>query len=149
MTDIRFYHLQRKPLEQALPEILEKVHSRGLKAVVMAGSEDRVENLNTLLWTYEPNSFLPHGTAQNGHAEDQPIWLTAKDENPNSASVLVLADGAASENVGNYDICCEIFDGTDETAVSAARKRWAAYKDAGHTLAYYQQDARGRWEQKQ
>jgi DNA polymerase-3 subunit chi len=46
-------------------------------------------------------------------------------------------------------MCCEIFDGRDEDAVTAARSRWKSYKDAGHTLAYYQQNDMGRWEQKQ
>ena len=39
MTEVRFYHLQRKTLEQALPQLLEKTLERGWRAVVMAGSE--------------------------------------------------------------------------------------------------------------
>ena len=45
MTEVRFYHLQRKTLEDALPQILEKTLERGWRAVVMAGSEERVEAL--------------------------------------------------------------------------------------------------------
>ena len=39
------------------------------------------------------------------------------------------------------------FDGGDDNAVAAARRRWAAAKAAGHTLAYWQQGERG-WEKK-
>ena len=45
MTEIRFYHLQRTALEAALPPMLEKTLERGQRAVVMAGSEERVEAL--------------------------------------------------------------------------------------------------------
>ena len=32
MTEVAFYHLTRKPLERALPELLEKVLERGMRA---------------------------------------------------------------------------------------------------------------------
>ena len=68
MTEVRFYHLQRKTLEDALPQILEKTLERGWRAVVMAGSEERVEALTQHLWSYKEFSFLPHGSARDGDA---------------------------------------------------------------------------------
>jgi DNA polymerase-3 subunit chi len=134
MTEIRFYHLTRKTLEQALPELLEKTLERGWRAVVMAGSPERVEALTHHLWTYRPDSFLPHGSAKDGNAEDQPVWLTVADERPNGAEVLFLVDGAQTAQPGAYARVCEIFDGNDETAVAAARARWKAYKAGNHDL---------------
>jgi DNA polymerase-3 subunit chi len=143
MTEIRFYHLTRKTLEQALPEMLEKTLERGLKAVVMTGSAERAEALTQLLWTYDPNRFLPHGNAKDGNPELQPVWLTAEDERPNGADYLFLTDGAASARVGDYKRVCDIFDGNDETALTAARRRWAAGKKDGHELSYWQQTDKG------
>lgn len=145
MTEIRFYHLTRKSLEQALPELLEKVLERGLRAVVLTGSPERAEALTQLLWTYKEGSFLPHGNAADGMAAQQPIWLTAEDENPNGAGVLMLTDGAVCANIQNYDLVCELFDEAVEGAVDAARARWQAYKSTGHQLAYWQQGETG-WE---
>ena len=143
MTEIRFYHLTRKTLEQALPELLEKTVERGWRAVVMAGSPERAEALTQHLWTYNPNSFLPHGNAKDGHAEAQPVWLTAEDERPNNPSILFLTDGAESARLGEYERVCEVFDGNDDETVAAARRRWAAYKSSGHDLSYWQQGERG------
>lgn len=148
MTEIRFYHLQRTALETALPQLLEKVAQRQQRAVVMAGSTDRVEALNAHLWTYNPASFLPHGSARDGFAAEQPIWLTAEDERPNAAEVLFLTDGATSDHVDDYALVVEMFDGNNQDAVAAARARWTGYKTAGHALTYWQQDDRGRWAQK-
>ena len=60
MTDVRFYHLTRTSLEAALPQMLEKTLERGQRAVVIAGSDERVESLNAQLWTYHDRRFLPH-----------------------------------------------------------------------------------------
>ena len=148
MSEIRFYHLQRTRLEAALPKMLERTLERGDRAVVLLGSEERVEALAALLWTYNDRGFLPHGTAKDGFADRQPIWLTALDENPNGAAVLFVADGAESARTEDYRLCVELFDGADEQAVAAARQRWAAYKAAGHSLSYFQQNDKGAWEQK-
>jgi DNA polymerase-3 subunit chi len=143
MTEIRFYHMTRKTLEQVLPELLEKTLERGWRAVVMAGSPERVESLTQHLWTYNTNNFLPHGNAKDGNAERQPVWLTPSDERPNEAAILFLTDGAASERIAEYERVCEVFDGNDERAVASARKRWGGYKSAGHNLSYWQQGERG------
>ncbi|MDE1901921.1 MAG: DNA polymerase III subunit chi [Alphaproteobacteria bacterium] len=143
MTDIRLYHLTRTALEQALPELLEKTLARGARAVVMTGSPERAEALTQHLWTYSPNSFLPHGNAKDGNAEMQPVWLTAEDERPNGAAFLFLTDGAASARTGDYERVCDIFDGNDSGAVAAARQRWATYKKDGHALSYWQQTDKG------
>ncbi len=148
MSEVRFYHLQRTRLEAALPKMLERTLERGERAVVLLGSEERVEALAAHLWTYGDRAFLPHGTAKDGFAERQPIWLTAADENPNGAQVLFVADGAETARLDSYRLCVELFDGADEAALAAARRRWATYKAAGHALSYFQQDERGAWEQK-
>ncbi|CUW38718.1 DNA polymerase III subunit chi [Magnetospirillum sp. XM-1] len=148
MTQIGFYHLTRLPLEQALPKLLEKALAAGFRAVVLAGSSERVEALNDRLWTFEPDSWLPHGSARDGEAAMQPIWLTHVDENPNQATILVMCDGAASETVGGYQRGLDLFDGNDPDAVEKARERWKRWKALGHELVYYQQTERGGWEEK-
>lgn len=147
MTDVAFYHLQRTPLEAALPRLLEKTLEVGARAVVMAGSEERVEALATALWTYHQDSWLPHGTAVDGHAEEQPIWLTSREENPNGARFLFLTDGADTALVGQFDRCFDMFDGNDPVAVQGARERWTARKKAGFPVTYWQQTERGEWQQ--
>lgn len=148
MTAVAFYHLKHWPLEQALPKLLDKTLAAGKRAVVIASSAERVEALNGLLWTWDPASWLPHGSAKDGNPEVQPIWLTASDENPNGASFLFLTDGASSQRVAEFERCFDLFDGNDEAAVAAARRRWTACKAAGHDLTYWLQTESGGWEKK-
>ncbi len=147
MTELGFYHLEHSTLERALPKLLEKVVERGYRAVVLAPSEERVEALNTLLWTYQQRSFLAHGSARDSHAAEQPIYLTTKGENPNGASVLILIDGAEYDGSATFERCLLLFDGKDEAAVEGARQRWRTARDVGHEVVYWKQTQEGRWQQ--
>jgi DNA polymerase III subunit chi len=148
MTEIGFYHLDRTPLERALPKLLERGLGAGFRILVVAGSAERVDHLDAALWTYDDASFLPHGSRRDGEAARQPVWLTAGDDNPNGADMLVLADGAASARLDEFRRCLDLFDGRDEAALAAARERWRLAKAAGHTLTYWQQTATG-WTKKE
>lgn len=153
MAEIRFYHLTRSRLEEALTRLLRRIIDRQDRAVILAGSTERVEALNAHLWTFDPASFLPHGSAKDGNAAEQPIYLTATFENPNKAKILLLCDGAEAPaagelNAAGFDLMCTLFDGQDETAVAATRAQWRDYKGAGQQLVYYQQDEAGGWVEK-
>ena len=147
MAEIGFYHLLATPLERALPRLLERARTAGYRIVLRAGSTERVEQLNALLWTFDEASFLPHGAARDGNAASQPIWLTEREENPNEAGMLVLVDGVEAADLGSFARCADLFDGRDEGAVAAARERWRRARDAGHQLTYWQQTGKG-WERK-
>ena len=147
MAELGFYHLLSTPLERALPRLLERARAQNLRVIVRAASAERVEYLNALLWTYEESSFLAHGSARDGNAAEQPIWLCHGEENPNGASVLFLIDGVEARDAGAFARCLDLFDGNDPDAVAAARERWRRAQAAGHTLTYWQQTESG-WEKK-
>lgn len=146
MTDVLFYHLERQPLEKVLPRLVERTLQRGWRAVIQAGSADRVEALSTLLWTYSDDSFLPHGSASDGSADRQPVWLTQGAENPNHATVRFFTDGAEAESLAGLERAVFIFDGNDAEAVEGARSQWKKAKAEGHAVSYWQQDDQGRWQ---
>ena len=147
MTEMLFYHLQRQTLERVLPTLLEKSLERGWRVVVQAASEERVEALDAQLWTFRDDSFLPHGTAREAEARQQPILLTAGADNPNGAVVRFLVDGApVPADAEAYQRIVLIFDGEDPDAVTAARERWGEAKRKGFEVTYWQADAEGRWQ---
>ena len=88
MTEIRFHHLERRRVDQALPRLLERALEEGRRILVRAPSDEMVAALNEQLWTYDDASFLPHGAAGDGDPMDQPIFLTAELENSNAATSM-------------------------------------------------------------
>jgi DNA polymerase-3 subunit chi len=149
MTEVRFYHLLEQRLERVLPQLLEVSLRRGWRVVVQASSDERIEALDSHLWTYRDDSFLPHGTSRSPDAADQPILLTTDERNVNSATVRFLIDGAPiPADVTPYERLVLIFDGTDDELVARAREQWSQAKAQGHEASYWQPDDSGRWVQK-
>jgi len=146
MTEVSVYKLTVTPLEKTLPKLMEKVLQGGKRAVIVSPSKERVEVLNTLMWTYTTLTFLPHGSEADGFAEQQPIWLTTQVEKPNGADVLVLCDGAEAATLEGFDRCLDLFDGNDEASTVQARKRIETYKSQGCSVNYWQQDPKGAWQ---
>lgn len=150
MAEVRFYHLTEVPLERALPTMLERTLDRGGRAVVRGGHAERLDFLNTHLWTYGDGSFLPHGSAADGHAARQPVWLTTGADVPNGARTLFLIDmaEASPEEIGAMEVTAILFDGHDAEAVAAARAQWKTVTGAGLAAVYWAQTPDGRWEKK-
>jgi DNA polymerase-3 subunit chi len=148
VAEIRFYHLQRQTLEEALPKLMERVVEAGLRAVVKLPEKGLMETINKVLWDYDPASFLPHDIEGCESPDEQVIYLTTGDDNPNAATVLVLVDAVKSPDVAKYDRCLYMFDGRDEGIVADARADWKAFKDFGAEMSYWQQREMGGWEQK-
>jgi DNA polymerase-3 subunit chi len=147
-SEVLFYHLERLPLERVLPDLLEKTLQRGWRAVVQAGGPERLEALDTALWTYSDDSFLPHGTAKDGHASEQPVFLTTEPVTPNGAGVRFLVDGAEAPDFETHARLVYLFDGNDSEATAQARQQWSAAKSAGCKVSYWRQSPEGRWENK-
>ncbi len=142
--DVWFYHLQHQPLEAALPSLLEKCLERGWRAFVHANAA-QVETIDNLLWSYAPESFLPHGLS----GADQPILISADNRNANSAHVLVFT--GSDVELSPQDACeraIVMFDGNDENRLSKARLQWTNLKSQGCSLTYWQQSENGGWVKK-
>ena len=150
MIRVDFYHLQRSSLEQILPKLCEKAYSTGKRIKIQLGTEERIEFINTLLWTYNEESFLPHGSKKDGFSEEQPVFISADEDNPNGASLLILADGAMPnpDTLQHYERVLNIFDGTNDVSLNNARNYWKQIRDLDGELHYWQQNEKGSFEQK-
>ena len=152
MAEVFFFHLEGKSLDEALPELIEKTLARGWRAVVQVGHTERLDPLDQLLWTYDADSFIPHGTAKIGKSDLQPVYLTDQDENPNGASVRFMVAGAELKSPADilpkYVRVVVLFDGNDAHELGLARSAWKAVRACGASAVYWQQSNTGRWEKK-
>ena len=144
--EIWFYHLERSSLDQVLPTLLEKTIERGWRAMIKSSHSHRLDEVDETLWTLRDDSFLPHGRADQPHAERQPVLLSETGENLNGAQALFIVDDAELGGTEGFERCFIIFDGRDEPALQHARGRWKALKGQGANLAYWRQTDEGRWE---
>lgn len=146
MAEVLFYQIERQPLERALTTLLSRTLERGQRAVVQVGSPERLAALDSHLWTFAEDSFLPHGTLADGDAELQPVLLTEGEENPNGATVRFYVDGAALASLEHYERSVYLFDGRLADELETARQRWRQVRQAGVEATYWRQTEAGRWE---
>jgi len=151
MTETLFYHLERRGLDDALPGLIEKTLERGWRALIRAESSDRAAALDSLLWTYSEQTFLPHAQAGDGEAARQPVLITVEDDNANNANVLFLVGGATppawdSQLANSLTRIVLMFDGRDASALASARAAWKDAKAAGHDVTYWKELPSGKFE---
>ena len=149
MTETLFYHLERRALEDVLPGMVEKSLQRGWRAAIRTDSAERSDALDTLLWTYDDQSFLPHAQSGDGDAAGQPVLISAEEGNPNSAQIVFYVGGAQpSDWAGLSDLArvVMLFDGRDEAALAGARAAWKDAKAGGHDVTYWKETPSGKFE---
>ncbi len=141
---VDFYHLTQLPLERALPQIAEKVVATGGRLLIVAAEESQRARLDQLLWSYAPESFLPHGQAGGDDDARQPVLIAASPEAANGARNIALVDGVWRQEALRFDRAFHFFD---EAAIGAARAAWKGLGDReGVTRNYWKQNDAGRWE---
>lgn len=140
-----FYHLQRTTLERAVGPLLEKCLERGWRVLAVSPDATRRAALDEALWTYDDQSFLPHGQAEAEglDARDQPVLISSQTENVNAAAVALLMDGVDLPVDAGFERCMVMFDDGDSATRQKAREQFKAAKEAGLTARYFQQSGRG------
>lgn len=140
-----FYHLQRTTLERAVGPLLEKCLERGWRVLAVSPDVTRRAALDEALWTYDDQSFLPHGQAEAEGLDPaaQPVLISSSTDNFNQASVALLMDGVDMPVDAPYERCMVMFDDGDGATRQKAREQFKAAKDAGLSARYFQQAGRG------
>lgn len=141
---VDFYHLTTTPLDRALPQIAEKVLTSGARLLIVADSEVQRVALDKLLWSYAPESFLPHGLAGGGNAAEQPVLLSESMEPVNGAKHVALVDGVWRDAALGFERAFHFFD---VDRIVEARAAWKALGERDDvTRNYWKQSDSGRWE---
>lgn len=141
--DVSFYQLLKTPLEKALPRLVDKIYQSGYRVLIVCENQERVAALNTVLWTFFPGAFIPHG--YEGDPMQQPVWLTTELKNENNANLVIITNGIYVD-AAHFEKCLDIFDGNDEISLTKARSRYASYKEENFKMAFWRQNEAGSWE---
>lgn len=141
---VDFYHLTQVPLERALPQIAEKVLGAGGRLVIVAEDAAQRAKLDQLLWSYAPESFLPHGHVGGEDDARQPVLIAEGTDAANGARNIALVDGIWRDEALGFDRAFHFFD---EDRIAEARAAWKGLAERTEvTRNYWKQNEAGRWE---
>lgn len=149
MGQIDFYQIGEARLEQVMLILLRKTLAANQKALVLCPMPE-ASVIDTALWSYEPESWIPHGLDTANGADFCHVWISSDMAvNPIDAEYLFLLYGSAPAQWAGFTRCFCLFDGKSDVQLQQARDHWKAWQGLDDmTLGYYVQNPRGTWAKK-
>ena len=148
-VQIDFYHLRDDDLATPVAMLAHKTVASGHRLLVL-GQKDSFAAISDKLWSFRPDSFLAHDSDMAEGHEHASVWLSSDvSANQIKADYIALTAGLEPHDVQPFERIFNLFDGTSETAVAAARDSWRRWSAIDRvTCRYFSQDEQGRWSQK-
>lgn len=134
MTRVGFYVVKTADQAQRLQvavRLADKAFQRGHNIFINAADEEQARQLDDLLWTYRPASFLPHGL----HGEDlsDTIAIGWGQEPEGHNDLLINLQLEIPEFFSRFQRVAEVVT-QDPTSLEALRRSWSFYKGRGYQL---------------
>ncbi len=110
-------------------ELARKAVHASQPLLVLAASNEQAEALDDLLWSFDPDDYLPHQIAGvDLDEEEADVLIVPPDMDvPMRPLVLNLREAAVP---GSFERVLEVVP-ADESARGPLRERWKHYKDRG------------------
>lgn len=133
MTELDFHTGVDDPLSYAC-RLLRKGWRSG-RSLAVSGQAQALDQLDQLLWTFEPGEFVPHlrlqfGQAAPAHLLGTPIWLVDDALAAPWRDVLVHLGPAAAPEATKFKRLIEVVGMSPEQTL-AGRQRWRHYLALG------------------
>ncbi len=134
MTLVVFYVVQSAAPGQRLQvaaRLADKAFARGHRIFINANDEAQASELDELLWSFRPASFLPHGLHGQEHSDT--IGIGWGQEPLNHNDLLINLQLAIPPFFSRFQRVAEVV--TQEPAsLAALRESWKFYKERGYQL---------------
>ncbi len=136
MSKVNFYLLkQEQTADQYLfaCRLCEKILSQKLKIYFHTDTEEQAQYLDDLLWSFRPDSFLPHCLIDTDIDEEVSVVIGSGENFLDKFDVLINLSENFPSFSKQYDRVVEIIC-SNESSKALGRQRWLDYKNAGFEL---------------
>lgn len=148
MTKIDFYITNINTLDEYLNfacRLTEKAYRKQCDVYLHTANEAHMAALDKLLWTFRPNSFLPHSSELNSKKSENnrnngdtasatgEILVACSGDPRDHHDVLVNLTEETPECFSRFTRVAEVVMSTDE-AKAKSRQRYKYYRDRGYPL---------------
>ena len=110
-------------------ELCRKANDAGLATLVLARDPAQAEELDDLLWSFDPDAYIPHQIAGSDEDEEEALVLIAApgQDTADRALVINLRDAAVPDG---FERVLEVVP-ADPAAREPLRERWKQYRARG------------------
>lgn len=116
-------------------ELARKAYDSNQSTLILARDQAQAEELDDLLWSFDPDAYVPHQIAGSDEDDEEtPVLLATPDsDTPSRPLVINLRDAAWQ---GACERVLEVVP-ADPSAREPLRERWKQYKAMGLELNKY------------
>jgi len=135
MTEVDFYILDlphRSDQWDFTCRLVEKAVYQGNKVMIATDDKETSEKLDHLLWSFKPESFIPHGI-QDQTPEDVPVLISHGGDNAHHHDVLVNIGLQLPQYFSRFNRLVEIVV-QEESVLQATRNNYTYYKERGYPI---------------
>ncbi len=140
MPRVDFYGVQDQSREGTLRvacRVVEKAWQMGHRVFVATASAEATRQIDELLWTFRPDSFVPHGRYPEEQDPDLPILIGDSGEPEGRAEVLVNLTGSVPEFHAAFERIAEFVSGDAESR-QLGRERYRYYRERDYEVKSHQ-----------
>jgi DNA polymerase III subunit chi len=134
VTQIDFYILPETTSEARwlfACRLIDKVQRMGMRVLVAVDSEAEARQLDELLWTFKPESFIPHQLINSG--KPTPVEITFTQEAGDHQNLLLNLSKTTPTYFSRFERMSEVVIQEPES-LAASRARFSFYKSRGYPI---------------
>lgn len=137
MTRVDFYLLPQASDDDgkhlAACRLTQKAYKLKHRVYILTETSDEAAQLDRLLWTFHPGSFVPHQVHAQPVDPRLPVLIGHDAPPAEFKDVLITLSSKVPEFFERFERVAELVS-PDEPARAAARERFRAYRDRGFTV---------------
>lgn len=139
MTHIDFYTLAEQHIDAALPlvgRLIENQYQRQHRIYVLAKDQQQAFVLDEMLWTFKPESFIPHHLAGEGPTPPPPVIIGYDERAPEHNDILFNLNDAIPPFFHRFRRIVELVL-NNEAALQEGRRRYRFYQQHQCMIEYH------------
>jgi len=134
MTHIDFYVLPETTSEARwlfACRLLDKVHRMGMRTLVVMDDEVEAQQFDELLWTFKPESFIPHQLINTG--KPAPVEITFNGDAGDHQGLLLNLSKTIPPYFSRFERLSEVVI-QEPLSLQTSRERFGFYKKRGYPI---------------
>lgn len=139
MTRIDFYSLKPDSSGDRFVlacRLVERIRATGSRVLIHCPDPEQARHLDRLLWTFQEESFIPHGLTGKTDQDLTPVLISGDGSPESEDQVLINLASDIPPFFGRFQRLCEPID-HDPAVRLAGRERFRYYRDRGYALEHH------------
>ena len=139
LEKVYFYNSSQRDIIADISWLTEKLYKERNRIVVYCKDQETVELINTFLWRYKEDVFIPHSVEKNEQSIIDPVLITTEVDQNHKHNVLLAINGVLINEKDwlNFATVYYFFDNKENKEKENARLMWKSFSTLDISCKYW------------